>query len=398
MSKILIISAVFPPEPVVSANLAFDVASTLSLENKVTVLCPRPTRPFGFVFGTYQRKANENVSIIEMQSYTCPQSSLIGRLRESFSFGKATANYIRQYNKDIDVIYADTWPLFAQFLIVRMASMHDIPIVIHVQDIYPESLESKFKYLSCVFKLILKPIDRYILRKASAVLAISDYMKEYLADTRGLNRNKIFVVLNWQDEELFSLINEGSENQNKFTFMFLGNIGPVAGVDLLIDAFVKADINNTRLIIAGSGSMKLELHKKASAFNNYDIQFWDVPEGKVAEIQNRASVLLLPIKKGAAYSSVPSKLPAYMLSSKPIICCSDINSDTARCVSEANCGYVVRPENINELSKAMVDITLQKGEVLKAMGANGRKYALEVFSKKANLTKLQSVITNLLDI
>ena len=47
--NILIISAVFPPEPVVSANLSRDLAEELSKNNQVTVLCPKPTRPNGFI-------------------------------------------------------------------------------------------------------------------------------------------------------------------------------------------------------------------------------------------------------------------------------------------------------------------------------------------------------------
>ena len=37
MKRVLIISALFPPEPVVSANLSFDIASEVSKKNNVTV-------------------------------------------------------------------------------------------------------------------------------------------------------------------------------------------------------------------------------------------------------------------------------------------------------------------------------------------------------------------------
>lgn len=50
MSNILIISAVFSPEPVVSAKLSEDIANELGLSNEVTVIAPKPTRPLGFKF------------------------------------------------------------------------------------------------------------------------------------------------------------------------------------------------------------------------------------------------------------------------------------------------------------------------------------------------------------
>ena len=43
--KILIISAVFPPEQVTSAFLNYDLAKALAKDYKVTVLRPKPTRP-----------------------------------------------------------------------------------------------------------------------------------------------------------------------------------------------------------------------------------------------------------------------------------------------------------------------------------------------------------------
>ena len=50
MKKILIISCVFPPEPVVSAQMSLDIAEALSKNNDVTVISPRPTRPMDFKF------------------------------------------------------------------------------------------------------------------------------------------------------------------------------------------------------------------------------------------------------------------------------------------------------------------------------------------------------------
>jgi hypothetical protein len=52
MLKVVVISAVFPPEPVVSATLSADLARELAKKNNVTVLSPMPSRPLGFKFGS----------------------------------------------------------------------------------------------------------------------------------------------------------------------------------------------------------------------------------------------------------------------------------------------------------------------------------------------------------
>lgn len=392
MSKyILIISAVYPPEPVVSARLSCDLYHALKVNgHEVKVLHPKPTRPNGFSFDP-----NFKTGVDEMiaDSYTCPQSSLIGRIKESFSFGTSCAQYIKDHHKEISLIYANAWPMGSQYRLVKAAKKYGIPVAIHIQDVYPESLTIKMPSLTgWALRALILPMDKFILRKSDKVIAISEKMKNYLSKTRGIDEGKCSVVINWQDETEFLEYQNNAilEPHDKFTFMYMGNIGPVAGVDLLIDAFNRAKIKNSRLVIAGSGSMKELLKEKAKT--NADIEFWDVPNGKVPEIQSKADVMMLPIKKGAASSSIPSKLPAYMFSAKPIIGCMDAGSDTANAIKDAGCGWVIEPENAQLLSEMMKTVAALDSANLKGYGEMALKYGLEHFSKRENLRKLTEVI------
>lgn len=391
MKKLLIISAVFPPEPVVSASLSFDIASSFSKKITTTVLSPKPTRPLGFKFS--ETKSGFDFEHVQANSYTCPQSNVIGRLKESFSFGKYSYKYILN-TSGIDCIYANTWPLLAQFYTAKAAKKKNIPLIVHIQDIYPESLAGKVPLIGSIFNLLLLPIDKYVLRNATHIIAISENMKSYISKTRNIKPEKITVVQNWQDDSPF--LNSAKLKEQKsdsvFTFMYLGNIGPVAGLDTVIEAFVNANLTNCRLIIAGSGSMKENLEKQAKEFANSKIEFWNVPEGKVAETQAKADILLLPIKKGAALSSVPSKLPSYMLSKKTIIASVDPDSDTARCIQNAGCGYIVEPENSVQLSECMATVVKLTQQQRNQLGEKGFTYAQKNLTKAVNLDKIVQLI------
>lgn len=391
MKYILIASAVYPPEPVVSARLSADLYDNLKKEGcDVKVIHPRPTRPNGFEFDA-PLYTNDDDIIVE--SYTCPRSSLIGRTRESFSFGKSCAHFIKDNHREIDRVYANVWAFGSQLLIVKTSREYGIPVIIHVQDVYPESLTNKMpSFVGGILKKILLPIDKYILRNSKMVVAISEKMKYYLAKTRQIDTNKIKVVINWQDETEFLEYqkNYPIEKHESFMFMYMGNIGPVAGVDLLIDAFNLLDAPKTKLVIAGSGSMKESLQEKAKF--NKEIEFWDVPNGKVPEIQAKADVMLLPIKGGAASSSIPSKLPAYMFSAKPIIGAMDRDSDTANAIMEACCGEIVEPDNKFALSDKMREMIGRGRKELEEIGLMGQKYALKHFSKEENLKNLIQII------
>lgn len=394
---ILIISAVFPPEPVVSAKLSMDLYKALKGKGlQVKVLHPAPTRPFGF------KPEASSIGLlgedeIAMQSYVCPQSSLFGRMRESWSFGRACAKYIKEHHGEIACIYANAWPMFSQRAIVKTAKKYNIPTIIHVQDVYPDSLTNKMNGCmgNIIYKLIL-PMDKYILGKCTKMVAISEKMRDYLIVSRNIPKAKTSVVINWQDEHEFLDYQKTAKPQEEhpFTFMYMGNIGPVAGVDLLIDAFMLAKLKNARLVIAGSGSMKESLMVEAAGCK--EIEFWDVPNGKVPEIQSKADCMLLPIKKGAASSSIPSKLPAYMFSAKPIIGCMDADCDTANAIIEAGCGWVIEPENVEKLAEQMRQVAVLDKSDLVERGKEAQEYGLAHFSKKENLNRLVKVIEDIL--
>ena len=399
---ILLISAVFPPEPVVSASITYDLAIALSETREVRVLTPKPSRPFGFSFNKDWVKNGKFKQII-LESFTCPESNLFGRMRESYSFGKHSANFIKKNRKEIECIYLNTWPLLSQYLIVKASKKYSIPSVIHVQDIYPESLSSKIRIFGNIIRMMLLPIDNYSLRNVSKIVAISDKMLKTLIQTRDISAFKIEIVQNWQNEGEFIKYKESHATQNAietkgkpFTFMYLGNIGPVAGVDFLIESFAKANLKETLLVIAGSGSNKGNCLKIAESFKNSRIEFYDVPSGKVPEIQEKADVMLLNVRKGSAMNSIPSKLPAYMFSEKPILASIDKESDTAHAIMKANCGWVVPPEDIDALSIAMRTIVSTPELDMKSFARNGFIYAMENYSKKTNLQKLVSIINEVL--
>lgn len=396
---ILIISAVFPPEPVVSSKIAKDLYYGLKEKgHEVKVLHPIATRPLGFDF-TGQVSGLPESDEITVESYTCAESKILGRARESMSFGKECAKYIRQHYEEIKCVYLGPWPLFGQYLAAKACLKYQIPYISPVQDVYPESLANKLPIMAAgIINAMFLPMDKIVLKQASHIHVISIRMKEYLAKTRGIEDGKFTVILNWQDESEFVEYKRNyktaEEIENPFTFMYMGNIGPVAGVDLLIDAFVKAGLDNARLVVAGSGSMKAGLQEKAALYKN--IEFWEVPNGKVPEIQSQADCMLLPIMQGAASSSIPSKLPAYMFSAKPIIGSMDLDSDTANAIIEAECGNVVEAENKELLSSMMKDMFEKKQSELERLGENGRRYALDHFSRTKNLNRLVTVFENCL--
>lgn len=389
---ILIATALFPPEPVVSANLSFDIAFSLSAEDDVVVVSPSPTRPYGMTFDK-EYKTNYPFRHIILDSYTCAQSNVFGRFKESYSFGRYIKKYVEDHHEKISVIYANIWPLLAQSALVKIASKYNIPVVLHIQDIYPESISKKVKFFGALIDKIYLPIDGYNLQSACKIVTISEQMKKYLVQTRFITEDKITVVRNWQNDDAFTAFHtEHNVQENKmFCFLYLGSINPTAGVDLLIHAFGKANLTNSCLVIAGDGSDKQRCLQIAKEYTK-NIRFIPVRPEQVPEIQSMADVLLLPLKKGLAGTALPSKMTAYMFSRKPIIASIDIASEVAGIIEYSSCGWVIEPGNEEQLINHM-DIALKSNQhYLQKMGESAFQYAINNLSKEFNLTKLISII------
>jgi glycosyltransferase involved in cell wall biosynthesis len=364
------------------------------------VLTPIPTRPKGFKF--IQNSKNERFNHVIIKSFTFPETRLIGRMIESYSFGRQTVKYIMKNISEINCIYINVWPIFSQYLIARAAKKNSLPLVTHVQDIYPESLYNRYRILSNLFKKVLVPVDRYVLKNSSKVIAISENMLFTLNKTRNIPPEKIELVHNWnnsriqlKERKFNSAKRKPGSEKAPFCFMYLGNIGPVAGIDHLILSFADAAIKDSKLIIAGSGSQRDYCYKLAQSKKDSNIEFIEVSVENTYQVLEQADVFMLPLVKDASLTSVPSKLITYMIAGKPIIASVDSGSDTARVIKKANCGWVVQPEVREQISSVMRMVRQNTKEIMKELGRNGQVYAEENFSKEKNLALLTQIITKL---
>lgn len=408
MYHVVIVNCVYPPEPVVSAQIGRDLAVRLSqVGTRVTVLCPYPSRPIGTQYLAFQQlnkltnSSEDGVTVTRLPSFVSSSSSLISRMTESFSFGQHACRHLEGFLSAVDLVYVNAWPLLSQAMIARCCGRLGVPFVLHVQDIYPESLLSKVpKVFHWIIKSPFVAFDGWISRQAAQVVMISDRTRRAYIVSRRLAPEKVVTIFNWQDEGQFIALptrtaacEQFSVPKDRFTFLYLGNIGPVAGVHTLIEAFVSARLERAQLLIIGEGSEKAECVRLVKKLGAGNIRFVSVPDVvDVPRVQSIADVLLLPMKRGAGLTSIPSKLPAYLFSAKPILSTVDGKSDTAQCISDANCGWVGQPEDIRWLAFKMREVASMSSSELETLGRNGRRYGHLNFTKSSGVERLTDLI------
>jgi glycosyltransferase involved in cell wall biosynthesis len=351
--------------------------------------------------GALRVDCENGVEVVRLPSFRAPQSKFFTRMWESWSFGRQVCRYLEGEMDEVDVVYANTWPLFSQALIARHCARRGIPLVLHLQDIYPESLLGKVsRWSRGLVGVALTALDRWIVRRAACVVVISENMRRTYVENRGMASEKVIAILNWVDERRFETLPARAAAcahygipEDRFTFLYLGNIGPVAGVEGLIESFHAAGLKQAQLVIAGDGSSKAACIARARSLGANDVRFVSDPDAdNVPLLQSLGHVCLLPMRKGAGLSSIPSKLIAYLLSAKPVLATLDAGSDTARCLHEAQCGWVGEPEHVEWLAAKMAEVAALSLASLNEMGNLGRVYGLKHFSKAGGVQRLASVI------
>lgn len=397
MKKIVIISAVFPPEQVTSAFLNYDLAKALAKEYKVIVLRPKPTRPIGATF--QEVWSDPDFETVLMDSYTHPESELIGRFKESNDFGQKSVTFIKDHYKEIDFVYNDGWQLFGLYRVAKVCKKYEIPYMVPIQDIYPECLFTNKSYpsiIKSVIKSVLLPIDKYYQKHAACVRTISDEMRDYLSSTRGVPAENYLVVNNWQNDEDFLMDYPKRVEDGKLVFAYVGSINGHANVDLMIKAFVDAKIDNAEFRIYGGGNKKdycVDLVKQLGAMN---IIFDMVSRDKVAFVQSQADVLVLALPKGNGNLCLPSKMTSYMLSGKPVIASVDEDSATTRYIHEADCGISVKPDDIQVIKDGFVRFAKMDKEKLSQKGENAKEFSRKHLTREVNLNKIVEIINDIL--
>lgn len=395
--KVLIISAVFPPEQVTSAFLNYDLAKALAKEYKVTVLRPKPTRPMG---AKYQDNwSDPDFETVLIDSYTHPESELIGRFKEARDFSKKSVEYIKTHKNEIDFVYNDGWQLFGLYIIAKACVKYDIPYIVPIQDIYPECLFTNKNYpriVNSVIKGFLLPFDNYYQKHAAYVRTISKEMRDYLSSTRNVPVENYLVVNNWQNDEDFLREHPLRPEDGKIVFAYVGSINAHANVDLMIRAFTEANISNAELRIYGGGNKKEYCVDLVKQLGTKNIFFDMVSRDMVAYVQSQADVLILALPKGNGNLCLPSKMTSYMLSGKPVLASVDQDSATTRYINEADCGIAVDPDDKDSIKNGFLYFASLDKDTLKKQGNNSKVFSRKNLTREVNLQKVVSKINEIL--
>jgi glycosyltransferase involved in cell wall biosynthesis len=418
MTKCLLITCVFDPEPVVSARTSFDIANFLSKEgNSVTVVAPIPSRPSGKIYKGYisrmfafnQKSSLDKFRIVRLLSFPSPKSSLISRLLENLSFGFCSSIYLLFRSHRYDVIYLNTWPLFATAMNVWVAKLFDIPVVRSIQDVYPATLLSQERAASDSFLMrVLTKLEKFNYRHSYNNIVISQELADKYADMlngRVGGLKAPVVIPNWGDLSDIPELSEVSHDEipshlkmlkdwakSDTLVLFGGNFSKSAATPLLVEVFNKSNIRQTdiKLLLAGSGA---EMSDCQNLIEKYDLQDtvrilspWETNDTQY--ILNLADIFVLPTLGEQALNSVPSKVLNYLRYGKPILAIAPSESSVSNIIQESNSGVCLPTFDLETMARELIALQQLDSTDRVKLGRNGRNYFINHFASSKNLERL----------
>ncbi len=394
--RVYIISAVYPPEPMTSATMGSDIAEEMTKRgHEVTVITSFPNRPSGKIYPNYRRcwkkvQSRGGYQIIYCWHTISKRPTLLSRLAENISFGVTSTIQLIQ-GPVPDVVYMNTWPLFAQWINSYALSRRGVPVICAVKDLYPESFFGDGQgSLKRIVMSLARRIDRQVYYQSTLVIPLNPIMAEHIISTRSIAAKKVRAIYDWVDASGVAKNQPKWNNFRKqhgfsaelFLAMYVGSMTRMAGLKLYVEAAERLrHRQDICILLVGDGAMRkeIELLIQQKALENIKVIYPLKPE-EVPEVQAAADVLMLSLLAGGADHALPSKLIYYLLSQRPVIASVKHDGPPDRIIREARCGYVVRQGSPQDLADQLEKAANNRSS-LQQLGENSSRYAEEHFSK-----------------
>jgi colanic acid biosynthesis glycosyl transferase WcaI len=148
--------------------------------------------------------------------------------------------------------------------------------------------------------------------------------------------------------------------------------------------------------IIGAGARFTAITELADRLEADSVRFLAYqPREVLQESLASADVHYVGLAKGLSGFVVPSRVYGILAAARPMIVAADAESETARIVTDAECGVLVPPDRPDLLAGAIRDAREGKLD-LERMGARGREYVQREADRSVSIGRYRSLIEQLI--
>lgn len=402
--KILFLTDNFPPEVNAPASRTYEhCCEWVKKGCDVTVITCAPNFPQGKVYSGYSNKLFQvekmnGIKVIRVWTYITANEGFVKRTLDYISF--SIASFLTGLFQKSDVIIA-TSPQFFTALSGRTLSLFKrTPWIMEVRDLWPESIKTVGALKDSLLIRYFEWQEKRCYHSAKRIVVVTDSFKEKLV-LRGIPGNKIFVVKNGVNKNLFSptqkdeKLIESIKLKGKKIIGYIGTHGMAHKLDFIIRCAKSMDgRNNYHFLLIGAGAEKKNLLKlKDSLILNNLTMLDPVPKQEVKRYISILDVALINLKKSELFTTViPSKIFENAGMQIPIL--MGLEGEAKGIVESYGAGVCFEPESESDFVSKL-DSLLENKEFYDSC-KNGCKKLSEDFDRTVLADKMLSVISELL--
>jgi colanic acid biosynthesis glycosyl transferase WcaI len=360
------------------ATRAYNIAKGLKINNvKVTVVAGFPHYPTGNVPKQLRKKALsieyiEGFKVIRTYVPPVPAKGLANRMILFASFIISSTFPILLLRR-VDVVFASNPQVLAIFPALIYKIFYRCPIVLNVDDLWPEDPIDLGLIKSNILKKVGKLIAKVAYSMADAITPISPGYTKVIEGKYRIPKSKINVVRGGVDLSKFKSI--PCKDNRKFVVLYSGAFSVAYNFDQVLKAAeILEKHGDVEIVLQGGGELLNYIKQRVAEMKLRNVKIIDriLSREEVAKLTGKADALLLPLKDfGRPYLGISSKLYEYQAVGKPIICCAE--GQPAEYVKETSSGVVVKPGDYEALANAILYLK-ENPRVAEKLGENGRKY------------------------
>ena len=309
--------------------------------------------------------------------------NLIERIKHESSIAKEFWLRIQEFNPD-HTIFSNV-PLFAMSKLAKEMQYYNRPYLFWWQDVYSIALGNalkKFGVLTWPIRCFLISLEKYILKGAQSVVAISSNFEQIFRSWEQ-DQSKLSIYPNWTPVDFFPKKQPSSANLNRKLAVYAGTLGLKHRPELLVQLADDSEFQETGgiVVVVSEGYGREFLEKPEHRRQNIELHdFLSIDE--LAQLFVDASVLIAVLEPEASSYSVPSKIMSYLSAGKPIVASIDPNNASAKIIKDTGAGIVVSPaDSARDFSKA-VSMIISNTQLSIAMSGASAKYSEKYFDSK----------------
>lgn len=401
--KILFLTDNFPPEVNAPATRTYEHCQEWIKDGaNVTVITCAPNFPHGKLYAGYknrlfQKENIDGIEVIRVWSYMSSNHGFIKRVLDylSFSFMSFWVGLFQKF----DVIVATSPQFFTTWTGYGLSKIKRKPWIFELRDIWPESIKTVGALKQGYILNILEKIELFLYRDATKVVAVTDAFKTNLIG-RGINRDKIEVVTNGSNLELFSTRNKDIKLlqklnlEDKFIVGYIGTHGLSHSLDFIVHSITKITDKTIHFLFIGDGAMKQTVVEIANILNLKNITFLDaIPKEEVPNYLSICDISLAPLKNEENFKTViPSKIFEASAMEKPTLL--GVRGQAQEIIEQYNAGICFEPENEKDFIEKLMII---KDEEIYKECQKGCSALADAYDRKKLARKMLMIIENSLN-